>query len=165
MPNNIKDRPNTIPWPPIIFLGVAVIAVLLNRLWPIAVVPEALQSWFVFAGAAVAGLGLALDLGAMSAMRRARTNILPHRAADQLVTDGVFAFSRNPIYLGNTMLLIGIGLVLGSVWMIGGAFVAALLCDRLAIRREEHHLRARFGEAFAAYARRVPRWIGPGGGP
>ncbi len=160
MPNNIKDRPNSIPWPPIIFLGVALAAVALNRLWPIALIPEAWQPWFVFAGAAVAGLGLALDLGAMSAMRRAHTNILPHRAADQLVTDGVFAFSRNPIYLGNTMLLIGIGLVLGSVWMIGGAFVAALLCDRLAIRREEHHLQARFGEAFAAYARRVSRWFG-----
>lgn len=160
MPNTIKDRPNTIPWPPIIFLGIALAAVLLNRIWPIAFVPEELQPWSVFAGAAFAGLGLALDLGAMSAMRRARTNILPHRAADQLVTDGVFAFSRNPIYLGNTMLLIGIGLVLGSVWMIGGAFVAALLCDRLAIRREEQHLQARFGEAFTVYARRVSRWIG-----
>lgn len=163
MPNDIKDRPNTIPWPPVIFLGVALTAVLLNRVWPIALIPEAWQPWLVFAGAAVAGLGLALDLGAMSALRKARTNILPHRPADQLVTDGVFAFSRNPIYLGNTMLLIGIGLVLGSVWMLGGAFVAALVCDRLAIRREEQHLQARFGEAFAAYARRVPRWIGTRG--
>ena len=101
-----------------------------------------------------------LKVAAMLAMRRARTNILPHRGADRLVTDGAFALTRNPIYVGNTLLLAGVGVAIPSAWMVAGALLAALLVDRLAIRREERHLSARFGEAYADYAARVPRWIG-----
>lgn len=152
-------RPNRVPWPPIIYLAVALAAVILDRIWPLAPIPVTTLPRLMFAGIAVAGLGLALDLAAMIALFRAHTNILPHRAADHLVTGGVFALSRNPIYLGNTLVLLGAGLALASPWMLAGAFVAAFLCDRLAIRREERHLQARFGAAFSDYAERVPRWI------
>ena len=159
MNHDFSASPNRVPWPPIIYLGVALAAVGLQRIWPLHPMPGAWAPWLLMAGAAVAGLGLALDLAAMMAMRRARTNILPHRAADQLVTEGVFGLTRNPIYLGNTLLLFGAGLVLASPWMMGGALVAAWLCDLLAIRREERHLASRFGQAFAGYAERVPRWF------
>jgi protein-S-isoprenylcysteine O-methyltransferase Ste14 len=75
------------------------------------------------------------------------------------VTWGPFRFSRNPIYLGNTLLLIGIGIAGGNYWFVLGALVSALLVDRLAIRREEQHLAARFGEAWTNYAQSTPRWL------
>lgn len=96
---------------------------------------------------------IALDL---AAMRRARTNILPHRGADRLVTGGVFALTRNPIYLGNTPLLAGLGVAFPSMSMVAGALLAALRVDRLAIRREQRHLSARFGQAYADDVARFP---------
>ncbi len=113
------------------------------------------------AGAGVALLGLGLDLWAVATLHRARTNILPHRAADHLVTHGPFALTRNPIYLGNTLLVLGLGLALLNVWLMAAALAAALATDHLAARREEMHLAARFGPAFATYAARVPRGFGP----
>jgi protein-S-isoprenylcysteine O-methyltransferase Ste14 len=93
-------------------------------------------------------------------MYRARTNILPHRAADKLLTSGVFALTRNPIYLGNTLLLTGIALFTAAVWLIPATMIAAFAVDRLAIRREELHLAVRFGDAFQAYVQTTPRWLG-----
>lgn len=105
--------------------------------------------------------GLAFDASAMAAFHRARTNILPHRPADRLVTSGPYALSRNPIYLGNTIAVVGLAVLVSSLWMLGAAVLAAVLTHHLAILREEEHLSARFGPAWEAYARRVPRWLGP----
>lgn len=160
MDQDFADRPNKVPWPPIVFLVVALAALALEAIWPMGPISATKLLGLRIGGAVIAAAGLGLDLAAMLAMHRARTNILPHRAADRLVTDGVFAISRNPIYLGNTLLLIGVALALPSSWMAAGALLAAMLVDRLAIRREERHLAARFEQAYAAYAARVPRWIG-----
>ena len=160
MGKDYSARPNTVPWPPIIYLAVALAALGLGVVWPLASPPPGSILWMRLAGAAIAASGIALDVAAMLAMHRARTNILPHRGADRLLTNGVFALTRNPIYLGNTLLLAGAGLAIPSAWMVAGALLAALLVDRLAIRREERHLSARFGQAYADYVARVPRWIG-----
>jgi protein-S-isoprenylcysteine O-methyltransferase Ste14 len=96
----------------------------------------------------------------MLVMRRGRANILPHRAATALITSGPFAVSRNPIYLGNTFLLIGAAAALANPWFLPVALLSAAAVDRLAIRREEAHLAARFGEAWRGYAKRTARWIG-----
>lgn len=160
MDQDFTERPNKVPWPPILYLAVVLAALALEAIWPMGPIPAATLVGLRIGGFVIAAAGLGLDLAAMLAMHRARTNILPHRAADRLVTGGVFAISRNPIYLGNTVLLIGAALALPSLWMAAGALLAAALVDRLAIRREERHLAARFGQAFADYAGRVPRWIG-----
>lgn len=160
MAQDFADRPNKVPWPPILFLAAVLAALALEAIWPMGPLPVAIRWGLRIAGFVVAMAGLGLDLTAMLAMRRARTNILPHRAADRLLTGGVFAISRNPIYLGNTLLLIGVAMALPSLWMAAAALLAAALVDQLAIRREERHLAARFGPAYAVYARGVPRWIG-----
>lgn len=107
---------------------------------------------------AIAGT-VALDISAIRALRRAQTTVMPHKASARLVSDGAFAISRNPIYVGNTLLLLGTGLVAGIAWFLPLAFVAAALIGRLAIRGEEQHLEARFGKAWRDYAKRVRRWI------
>lgn len=161
MDQDFADRPNTVPWPPILYLAVVLAALALEAIWPVGPIPAATLAGLRIGGFVIAAAGLGLDLTAMLAMHRARTNILPHRAADRLLIGGVFAISRNPIYLGNTLLLIGVAMALPSLWMAAGALLAAALVDRLAIRREERHLATRFGPAYVDYARRVPRWIGP----
>lgn len=160
-PDEITARPNRLPWPPMIYAAALAAGLALQGAlplaWPALVPPLAVQG----AGALLAVTGLSLDVWALATLHRARTNILPHRPAEHLVTHGPFALSRNPIYLGNTLLTLGLGLALLNPWLVAAAPLAALATDRLAARREERHLAARFGEAFTAYAARVPRWIGP----
>ena len=95
----------------------------------------------------------------MLAFRRHRTTVLPHRGATRLITDGPFRFTRNPIYVGNTLLVAGLGFVLGVAWLMPAALLAAWATQKLAIEREERHLALRFGADWARYAARTPRWL------
>jgi protein-S-isoprenylcysteine O-methyltransferase Ste14 len=92
-------------------------------------------------------------------MRRQGTTIRPDRAVSSLVTAGPYQWSRNPIYVSHVALIAGLGLALGSTWMLLLTPVAAVLLQRLAIEREERHLSQRFGAEFDAYVARTRRWL------
>ena len=154
-----KERPNVWPWPPILFGGAIVLGLLAQHLAPTSLGAEAPAR---LPGLAMLLAGLGLDGWTIWTMRKARTNILPHRGADKLIMTGPFAMSRNPIYLGNTLAILGLAGLLNSLWLIAAAFAAAGLTSILAIRREEARLALRFGPAWTAYCARVPRWIGSG---
>jgi protein-S-isoprenylcysteine O-methyltransferase Ste14 len=156
MTSNLSDRPNSLPWPPMLLGSAVLLAIVLGRLWPL---PALEGIWATLVGGALLLAGFGFDLWAIVTMRRANTNVMPNRAADLLVTWGPFRFSRNPIYLGNTLLLLGIGLAIGNIWFVIFAFAVAASVDRLAIRREEQHLAARFGDAWTDYAAKTPRWL------
>jgi protein-S-isoprenylcysteine O-methyltransferase Ste14 len=139
------------------------LSVLLDTLMPSgSLVPAGLRPLASAIGVVLVALALGLDLWAMATMARQRANILPHRAATALVTTGPFALSRNPIYLGNTLLLVGIGLALANLWFLPVAGFAALAVDRLAIRREEAHLGLLFPGDWERYRERTGRWFGRG---
>ena len=78
--------------------------------------------------------------------------------ADKLVTEGIFAHGRNPLYIGNLMVLLGILLMHGSPWVLalGGAFYLASYGAIVAA--EERFLAAKFGDDYRDYCARVPRW-------
>ncbi len=153
---DFAERPNVLPWPPLIYAASAVAAYGLGRLLPLAFAPDPAARW---GGAALAGAGLALDFWAMGVMWRARTNIFPHRGADALMISGPFRWTRNPIYLGNTVVMLGLSLGLDNLWFAALGLAAAVFVQHLAIRREEIHLAQRFGEAWRSYAARTPRWL------
>jgi protein-S-isoprenylcysteine O-methyltransferase Ste14 len=150
------SRPNIVPWPPVILVIAASAAVILGWAMPLPVIQGKLLLLF---GWLLVVAGVWLDLWSIVTMRRARTNILPHRGASVLVTWGPFKLTRNPIYLANTILLVGLGVVLENYWFIVVMIVANVFVDRLAIRREEIHLAARFGQSWRDYSSRTPRWI------
>jgi protein-S-isoprenylcysteine O-methyltransferase Ste14 len=158
---DIKNRPNRVPWPPLIVASSLAAGFLLNSAFPLAGPNQYLQGKSMFSiGNLLFYSGLALDLAAMFTMFRARTNILPHRAADRLLASGPFAFTRNPIYVGNTLFLLGVAISWANFWLVLITGIAVIAVDRLAIRREEKHLQARFGESYTQYTQSVPRWIG-----
>jgi protein-S-isoprenylcysteine O-methyltransferase Ste14 len=103
--------------------------------------------------------GVLLLAWAGRALARHRTTILPHRAASALVTDGPYRHSRNPIYLADVLILLGLAELTKNVWFVLFAATFAALVTWLAILPEERHLEARFGEAWLDYARRTRRWI------
>ncbi len=161
--NDAVPPPNRVPWPPLIVLAAAGTAFGLGIILPM---PDWLYHplWSV-PGWALMATGLGLDLAAIRTMRRHRANILPHRAATALVTTGPFAWSRNPIYLGNTLLLAGAAFAFHNPWFLPAALAAALAVTPLAIRREEAHLARVFGSEWESYRRRTARWFGRSGSP
>jgi protein-S-isoprenylcysteine O-methyltransferase Ste14 len=81
----------------------------------------------------------------------------------RLVDSGPFAWSRNPLYIGNLTMWLGVGLLAGRP-VVAVLVVAALaLHYRFVVAWEEQNLRAQLGAPYEAYAARVSRWIGPGG--
>lgn len=156
---DLPDRPNTIPWPPILFTAATIFALGLQVVLPLPWPGGVWAAVLAMAGLFLAAAGLALDLAAMLAFRRHQTTVLPHRGATRLITDGPFRFSRNPIYVGNTLLVLGVGLAVGVAWLIPAAFAGAFATRKLAIDREEQHLARRFGTAWTDYAARTPRWL------
>ena len=161
MPLESGDRPNRIPWPPILYLGGIAAALLLERIWPTGSMFRALPLRSLMpAGWLLMACGGLIDLAAMLTLSRNQANILPHRAATRLVTSGPFAVSRNPIYLGNTLLMAGAALAFDNIWLLACGLAAALAVRQLAILREEAHLATRFGDEWHAYAGRTRRWLG-----
>jgi protein-S-isoprenylcysteine O-methyltransferase Ste14 len=153
---HFDDRPNRFPWPPVLLLLAIIIGFVLHHIWPLGVAQMLLLQ---IAGSLLIGCALALDVWASLTFRRAQTTILPHRGSKALVSTGPFAYSRNPIYLGNAVILGGIGLLAGSLWHIVLIAPLVIAISQLAILREEKHLAARFPEEWRAYSSKVRRWI------
>lgn len=150
------DRPNTWPWPPLIYLGTLLLWPVADQLMPLDMsLPPAVR----LGGFGLMLVGFIIDGWAMLTLRRAHTTIMPHRGALVLVSDGPYRFSRNPIYVGNTIVIAGLGVVIASWWLLLAAFAATALVFVLAVRREEMHLALRFGAAWDSYASRVRRWV------
>lgn len=107
----------------------------------------------------LAGLGVALMGTAAAQMVLRRTTFIPRRDPDALVTSGVFALSRNPIYLGDALLLTGLMLLWDAP--LGLPLVPAFMAfiTRRYILAEEARIAARFGPAYAAYCARTRRWL------
>lgn len=153
------ERPNSIPWPPLVYIDAVILAVALHWLMPLPWPEGVLRTVLAGIGLCLICAGVALEVITALTFRRHRTTILPHRGASALITDGPFAKSRNPIYLGNTLLVLGAGLLFGILWLVIAAPLAAFVTQKLAIEREERHLSARFGKAWDDYAARTPRWL------
>lgn len=153
------EKPNTIPWPPILYLTAIVAGFVLQSFVPLPWLFRFFAEFLQMAGILMILGGLFLDIMTFVELRRHDTTILPTKAASHLVVTGPFALSRNPIYLGNTILVIGIGLVAGNAWHLIFAVTAAIGTNFLAIKPEEAHLETRFGSHFRQYRKRVRRWI------
>src|SRR5206468_8396371 len=113
-------------------------------------------------GGLLAAVGIVIDVTALICFRNAGTTVNPldPSKASSLVTDGVFRVSRNPMYLGLVLLLIGWGVWLGSAspWLVPPLFVIVLTIVQIV--PEEQALSRRFGEQYLSYRRKVARWIG-----
>jgi len=105
------------------------------------------------------GAGIALNLLADRAFKNHHTTVKPFEASRSLVTRGVFRISRNPMYLGMTLAVFGIALLLGTATPLLVTVVLAVILDRVFIAPEERMLQSTFGEEFRQYRRQVRRWF------
>lgn len=105
------------------------------------------------------GGGLGLMLWSVLTLWRHRTTVNPFGRAQALCVTGPFAWSRNPIYLGDFLILFGGGFVMNSVWPALLAPAIWWLIQHHVIAHEETFLRERFGQPYAIYLQEVPRWL------
>jgi protein-S-isoprenylcysteine O-methyltransferase Ste14 len=103
--------------------------------------------------------GIVIGATTLRTLRRAGTSADPYQPTSTLVTDGVFALSRNPAYVGATSIYIGIAMYARSLPAYTLLPIVLALLDRLVVAREERYLEQRFGEAYRAYRAAVPRWF------
>ncbi len=114
----------------------------------------------LYATALLFGLaGFALMIRAWWLFKTANTAICPTRRSSALVTQDVFAVTRNPMYLGMSMMLAAVALGIGTAPFYAATLAYFLILDRVFCPYEEQKARHEFGEVFEDYARRVRRWI------
>ncbi len=152
------SRPAAIPWPPILIGAALVGGALLSRYTPLAWPGmDDLPARVIGYGIGIAGL--ALVAWGFLTLRRAGTTIMPNQRADRLVTEGAFRFRRNPIYMGEVLVFLGLAELTHNIWFAILAPVLAVALYALAIRPEERHLEARFGQAYLDYKDRTRLWF------
>lgn len=154
-----NDVANVIARPPLIVLVTLLLAFVLDYLYPQGHMARAAGGMRYLASGLAILCGIVLLGAAANEMRKEGTPIPTWEPALELVTGGIYARSRNPIYLAFIISLIGVGLLFNSDWLFVLLIPFVLVIHFGVIRREEEYLLARFGAPYANYMKRTPRYI------
>ncbi len=159
MTSSSTDRGPNVPFPPplpfVIGLG---LAALLDRVAPLPpLIPDnRIAGSF---GLILVTIGVSCSIAGALQLRRFRTAMYPNRPARLIVDTGIYARTRNPMYVGLTIAYFGAVLLMASLWALALLYVVRTVIRKQVIRREEAHLLERFPVEYAAYCTKVPRWI------
>ena len=110
-------------------------------------------------GAMVFVLALALVVWAIATITRAGSNVPTNMPTTTIVEAGPYRFTRNPIYLGMLLGLIGLAIAFDSLWLLVTLVPFALVIRYGVVAREEAYLERKFGDAYRHYCARVRRWL------
>lgn len=151
-----QDNPGVIAPPPLIFAGPLAAGLLLHRFFPKKFVPR----WI---GLTLGGLGIIsgviLIRSGLREMFSAQTNVDPRQPATTIVTEGPYRYTRNPLYMGLTLIYAGIAFLANALWAMLLLPVALVVMVYGVIKREEQYLERKFGEQYLSYKIRVRRWF------
>ena len=142
--------------PPTYLLLAIALMLALHFIVPMAIIVK--MPWR-FLGVIPLAIGLVLNLVADSAFKKQQTTVKPFEESTALITTGLYRISRNPMYLGFELILVGVALILGSLAPFVVVIIFPILMEVRFIRPEEQLLAQQFGESWLAYQRRVRRWI------
>jgi len=142
--------------PPILFLICLILMCLLRQLWPVRII---FPFPYNLLGIVLILAGLGIGFMGVRQFRKSRTNIRPFRQPDVFVSDGPYRYTRNPMYLGVSLMLLGAWALMGALTAVVGVLIFMVAADRWYIPVEERMLREKFGPAFDAYCSKTRRWI------
>jgi protein-S-isoprenylcysteine O-methyltransferase Ste14 len=142
--------------PPLVYLVPLVLGLLIQRFYPVAILPSGVAR--VLGIALLAGWVI-VSLPAILAFRRAGTSVNPARPTNALVTWGPYRVTRNPLYVGLTMLYLGLTAWFNALWPLLLLPIVLVVMQRGVIVREERYLERKFGEEYRRYKARVRRWL------
>jgi protein-S-isoprenylcysteine O-methyltransferase Ste14 len=142
--------------PPAVYLSAIALGLLLDFAWPLRLAPAAIS---VPLGAIAVLVAVALFLYAVHTLRSAGTPVPGNRPTTTIVRTGPFRFSRNPIYLSFSLLLLGVTFLVSSWWLLATLAGAVALMSFVVIPREERYLERRFPSEYLPYRASVRRWL------
>jgi len=146
-------------FPPGVYLAALLVGFILEWLLPFPIAPAAIAPAVRILGVIGLVLGALLILAAGALFRRMGTALSPFEPTSVLATEGPYRFSRNPIYLGLTLVLAGFALVGNALWPLIAVVPAVWVVHTQVILREEAYLESRFGAAYRDFRGRVRRWL------
>jgi protein-S-isoprenylcysteine O-methyltransferase Ste14 len=142
--------------PPFVYLVALLIGVGLDLVRPARWLPAELGAWV---GVPIVIAALALFSLAISRFKAAGTSVPGNKPTTAIVKSGPYRFSRNPIYLAFSLLLLGIACVLNNLWLLSTLAAAVSVMSFIVIPREERYLERRFGSEYVDYKATVGRWL------
>ena len=144
------------PIPPIILLVTILCEVGLHYWLPITRVINASWNWV---GITIIVVGVLIVVGPVTAFARAETTIKPFEDSSSLVVSGIYRYTRNPMYVGMVVVLLGVAVLLGSLSPFIMPIIFVPVLNARIIKHEEQMLEERFGEEYRELKRSVRRWI------
>jgi len=153
-----RGNASVITPPPLIFLAFLALAAVLELLAPSPTAILFPHARYV-AGAVFFIVGLLIGIAGVRGLRAAATNISTDLPATALVVDGIYGWSRNPLYLAMTLAYIGLAIAAGSAWAIALLVPLLVLMHVGVISREEEYLERKFGGMYREYKSRVRQWL------
>jgi protein-S-isoprenylcysteine O-methyltransferase Ste14 len=144
--------------PPLVYVIAVIVGVLLHAF----VFPLPLQlSLGLRLSAVVLAvlLGLAIGGNAFAHFRRTGQDPKPWESTPEIISTGIYRFTRNPMYVGMALIQVGIGIGLANGWIVALVPVVVVVVYLTAIRHEEAYLEQKFGETYTKYKASVRRWL------
>ncbi len=149
------DHPDLPIKPPFIFVGALLFGLLVDWFKPMPARPD---RWGGL-GIIFCGIAVGLCAWAWLTLKRHRTDVRPWKPTTKIVTDGPYALTRNPIYLGFALLQVGIGLWSDKLAVLLMAVPAIAATNNWVIAREESYLFRKFGQEYERYLTQARRWM------
>ena len=144
--------------PPLVYLAAVVVGSVGDRY--LFSLPLDLRGGLRFGAAAVAiALGIGVMAAAIGLFRKTGQDPKPWESTPEIISTGVYRFTRNPMYVGMALLQAGIGLALASAWVIVLVPVVLVVVYATAVRHEEAYLEEKFGAPYLRYKGSVRRWV------
>jgi protein-S-isoprenylcysteine O-methyltransferase Ste14 len=158
MTQNSSDAPGVIVFPPLIPLSILVVGTILNFIVPLDLLNHVPFLGRILVGTVAFVLGLAMVIGANRIFRHLGTNVRPSQPTLVLATKGLYTWTRNPMYVGGGIALLGIAIDCGLDWVPLLLALSVPLLHYGIILREERYLESKFGDEYRRYKTKVPRY-------
>jgi len=158
MTQNSSDAPGVIVFPPLIPLSILVVGTILNFIVPLDLLDQVPLLGRIVVGTVAFAVGLAMVIGANRILRHLGTNVRPSQPTLVLATKGMYTWTRNPMYVGGGIALLGIAIDCGLDWVPLLLALSVPLLHYGIILREERYLESKFGDEYRRYKTKVPRY-------
>lgn len=159
MADEIKDNAGVVAPPPLIFLSGLIPGGIIQWFYPLRIFPLEYLTILRIAGIALIVFGFGIVLIARAKMQKAETNIEPWKPTNAVISDGIYAVSRNPIYVAMVFIYLGATLIFNALWLLTFLILVLFTIHFGVILREEKYLENKFGAEYLEYKTRVRRWI------
>jgi len=151
-----SDKANVVAFPPLLFGATLVIGVLLSYLFP---TPLLSPTTALVIGLVLLISGVITLLLAFQGMIQHKTTIHPKGATTAIVSNGLYRYTRNPMYLSLTLIYVGVSVATNAWWGLLLLIPLLLVVQKGIVEREEQYLTQKFGEEYLSYKSQVRRWL------